>query len=66
MMNGKKPVVAKGEVMKKENALAEHVEARLLNKDYGFRCLHYSVSEASGSLRIFVLNKHGKEGSVRV
>jgi solute carrier family 8 (sodium/calcium exchanger) len=33
---------------------------------YGFSCLHYSVSEASGSLKIMVLNKTGVAGQVRV
>jgi hypothetical protein len=28
--------------------------------------LHYSVSEASGSLRIIILNKKGAPGKVRV
>ena len=27
------------------------------NPKVGFKCLHYSVSEASGSLRIHVINK---------
>ena len=36
------------------------------NEYFGFKCLHYSVSEASGSLKIAVLNKKKTEGSVRV
>jgi len=36
------------------------------NEFFGFKCLHYSVSEASGSLRIYVDNKKGAAGSVRV
>jgi len=34
--------------------------------DYGFSCLHYSVSEASGSIKINIINKQKTSGSVRV
>jgi hypothetical protein len=36
------------------------------NEKFGFNCLHYSVSEASGNLQIMILNKKKIEGSVRV
>lgn len=49
-ITGKRPAIAKGEVYKKENKLAEHVDDELKNDDFGFNCLHYSVSEASGTL----------------
>jgi solute carrier family 8 (sodium/calcium exchanger) len=35
-------------------------------EDFGFECLHYSVSEGSGSIKIKVLNKKGTAGAVRV
>jgi solute carrier family 8 (sodium/calcium exchanger) len=36
------------------------------NENFGFSCLHYSVSEASGSLRITILNKKLEAASVHV
>ena len=36
------------------------------NELYGFSCLHYSVSEASGHLKVKILNKTGKPGSIMV
>lgn len=46
--------------------MAENIDASLKNDNFGFNCLHYSVSEASGSLQIMVLNKKGTAGAVRV
>ena len=65
-MTGKKPVVAKGEILKVEHAHSSHLEEKDKNPFYGFKCLHYSVSEASGSLKIFIENKSGKIGEVMV
>jgi len=50
-------VIAKGEMFKRENAMAEHIDASEKNPEYGFNCLHYSVSEANGEIKIMVLNK---------
>lgn len=36
------------------------------NENFGFACLHYSVSEASKSIKINVINKKKIAGSVRV
>lgn len=58
-LTGKKPVVAKGEVIKLEHAHATSLEEKDRNPFFGFRCLHYSVSEGSGSLRVFIDNKKG-------
>lgn len=66
MMTGKRPAIAKGEVVKQEHAHAEHIEEKYKNEDFGFKCLHYSVSEASGSLDIMVTNKKKQQCSVRV
>lgn len=66
MMAGKRPVVGKGEVMKLEHAHAEHIDEKLKNAEYGFKCLHYSVSEASGSIKIAVVKKKPGPGRVRV
>ena len=65
-MTGRRPAIAKGEVFKRENALAENIEEKLKNEDFGFNCIHYSVSEASGSLNIMVLNKKKTACRVRI
>jgi len=52
--------------LKQEHAHADNIEEKLKNENFGFSCLHYSVSEASGSLRINILNKKGVAGKVRV
>ena len=36
------------------------------NENFGFKCLHYSVSEASGSLKIAIKNKRKVANTVRV
>jgi len=52
--SGKRPAIAKGEVLRQEHEHAEFLETKNKNPDFGFSCLHYSVSEASGSLKIVV------------
>jgi hypothetical protein len=67
MMSGKRQiVVAKGEIIKQEHILADHIDESEKNEHFGFKCLHYSVSEASGKIRIHVINKSLKACSVRV
>jgi hypothetical protein len=46
--------------------LADNIDENLKNENFGFNCLHYSVSEASGSLKIMVLNKKRIASEVRV
>lgn len=65
-MTGKRPVVAKHEKMKLEHAHADQLEERARNDDFGFACLHYSVSESSGKLPIQILNKKRDKAAVRV
>jgi len=48
MMTGKKPVVAKYEKMKLEHSQANQLDENVKNEYFGFKCLHYSVSESSG------------------
>jgi hypothetical protein len=50
LMHGKRPAVAKGEIMKQEHAHADLLDEKVKNPNFGFKCLHYSVSEASGSI----------------
>lgn len=45
---------------------ADSIDEKLKNSDFGFQCLHYSVSEASGSICIQVLNKKLKASKVLV
>jgi len=56
-MSGKRPVIAKGEVIKQEHIQADNIDVSDRNNNWGFTCLHYSVSEASGSLKIAIINK---------
>jgi len=65
-MAGKRPLVEKGQVMRQEMALAENVDEKEKNQYFGFKCLHYSVSEASETLLVHVINKTGMPGRVRV
>lgn len=64
-MTGKRPVIAKYEKMKLEHAHADAIDENLKNEDFGFQCLHYSVSESSGKLTIIVINKKKTEAMVR-
>jgi len=66
MMSGKRPPIAKGEIIKQEHMHAEHLDEKVKNEFFGFKCLHYSVSEASGSLQIHILNKKGTAARVFV
>lgn len=65
-VNYKKDAIAKFAVLRRENKQASSLAASQRNELFGFSCLHYSVSEASGSLKIKILNKSGKPGFVMV
>jgi len=54
---GKRPAIEKGEIIKKQLAHADLLDDKDRNPDWGFNCLHYSVSEAAGTLDIMILNK---------
>jgi len=47
-------------VVRRENKSAKDIADHDKNPNFGFSCLHYSVSEAAEVLRIKVLNKTGK------
>lgn len=64
-MTGKRPVIAKFEKMKLEHAHADQLDEHVKNDNFGFQCLHYSVSESSGKLTIVVVNKKKTAGRVR-
>lgn len=65
-MTCKKAAVAKGEIVKFEHAHASNLDKRDRNPEFGFKCLHYSVSEGSGSIRIYIENKQKQNKSVMV
>lgn len=65
-MTCKKPVVAKGEILKFEHVQASHLADKDRNPEFGFRCLHYSVSEGSGHIRIYIENKLKQAKSIIV
>ena len=51
-MNRQKEVVAKGAVLRRENKSANVLEDHQKNPNFGFSCLHYSVSEGAGAIKI--------------
>lgn len=53
----KKEAIAKGTILRRENKSADMLDDHQKNPKFGFSCLHYSVSEAAGALRIKILNK---------
>jgi len=65
-VNYKKEAIAKGTILRRENKSAARLEEHLKNPNFGFSCLHYSVSEAAGLLRIKILNKSKAPGTVYV
>jgi hypothetical protein len=65
-MSKSRPTIAKHEVAKFENLQAEYLEKHDRNEFFGFKCLHYSVSESVGKLAIAVENKTAKANKVQV
>ena len=65
-MGGKRPNIAKGQILKEEHAHADNIDEKLKNENFGFKCLHYSISEASGTLRVVIINEKREACSVRV
>ena len=62
----KKMEISKGQKYEKQELSAENLGAEYKNSDFGFQCLHYSVSEAKGKMQIPILNKSRNECRVRV
>ena len=62
----KKEAIAKKAILRRENKLATTLADHEKHHKYGFSCLHYSVSEAAGALRIKIINKNKKAGRVSV
>ena len=49
-----------------EMTQADNLNESQKNKLYGFKCLHYSVSEAAGFVQVCIMNKRKLAGKVRV
>jgi len=62
---GKRPAIAKNEILRQEHEHAEFLDESAKNEFFGFNCLHYSVSEASKFLKVMILNKSGEKCTVR-
>ena len=56
-----KEAVEKGAIIRRENKMADTLDEGQRNPDVCFPCLHYSVSEGAGMLRVKIQNKNGKE-----
>ena len=65
-INGHKEAIEKGAVIRTQNKSAEELSGNDRNYRFGFSCLHYSVSEGAGVLKVKILNKKKKECSVIV
>lgn len=64
-LSGRKDlIVVKGMKYMNEEAYAKELKSSELNKNCGFPCLHYSVSEGAGTLKVEVVKKCS--GSLRV
>jgi hypothetical protein len=50
-------IVVKGMKYSAEESHAKDLQDSELNKDVGFPCLHYSVSEGAGTLKVEILKK---------
>jgi len=66
LMTSKKPVVKKGEIFREESQMAKNLTEEQRHEDYGFFCLHYTVSESSGYLKIKIHNKKKHPGRIGV
>lgn len=61
-----RPVIKKGQQYRKEHVQASSFDQNMKNDNFGFKCLHMSVSESIDKCRIQVINKHKTEGEVGV
>ena len=61
-----KNAIEKGAVIRRQHKQAEELEENVRNPDVCFPCLHYSVSEGAGMLRVKIQNKSGNKFSVGV
>ena len=62
----KKISIKKGDVFKLEHMNAQSLDQSTTNKQFGFKCLHYSVSESCGAFKLPIHNKAGTACAVHV
>ena len=65
-ISGFREAIAKGEIIRRSNKSAEEIDEKDRNSSFGFSCLHYSVSEGAGVIKVKILNKSKLACSVRV
>ena len=66
-LSGRKDlVVVKGMVYSAEERMAKDLKDHMLNKEVGFKCLHYSVTEGAGTLKVDIVKRVSGEYSVGV
>jgi hypothetical protein len=53
-----KPIIKKGQKYRSEHALASDYDKAVKHPDYGFTCLHMSVSESIGDAKVSIINKN--------
>ena len=63
---GKKSIVQKGQKVVIEEQDADHLAKDLRHDEWGFQNLKYSVSEASGSLKIKINNKKKQKAEIGI
>lgn len=51
-INGHTEAIAKGAIIRTQNKFADDLRDADRNSKFGFPCLHYSVSEAAGVIKI--------------
>ena len=61
-----KPIIKKGEKYRQEHNLASDYDKAVKHPDYGFTCLHMSVSESIGNAKVTIINKNKHAGSIGV
>lgn len=61
-----RPAIRKGEKYRKEHVLAINYDKSQRNMQWGFKCLHLSVSEANHEAIVVIENKQGTNGKIRI
>jgi hypothetical protein len=61
-----RPAIKKGEKYRKEHVMAANYDKSQRNLQWGFKCLHLSVSEANHVASITIENKQGIKGEITV
>jgi solute carrier family 8 (sodium/calcium exchanger) len=67
MISGRRNiVVTKGMKLQQEEEMADSQKQNELNSQIGFKCLHYSVTESAGVVKIIILKKSDGAMSLKV